>query len=143
MSNNYKSSNVEILGREGMMYNEATEKIRNINYPHHSIFSNDNTYAITFNVEMNRPPTKYKEHKPVRQPSTNEYRTRGLHESPVNLTDNLQYLHYSKCKPTPLLPPYLKRPEDSARIQGLANESNKGSIIYGPTRRVNVSNIVY
>mgnify|MGYP001104307027 CR=1 FL=1 len=143
MSNNYKSANSEIVGREGMMYNEATEKIKVINYPHHGIFSNDNTYAITFNVELNRPPTKFKEHKPVRPPHSNEHRTKGLHEPPVGFTDNFQYLHYDRVKPPPLLPPYLKKPEDLARIQGLSNEPNKGEIIYGPTHRVNVSNIVY
>ena len=143
MDNDYKSPNAEIVGREGVMYNENTEKVRFIKGKHYGIFSNDNTYAVTFNPKVNLPPTIVRENKPVRPPPTNQHTTKGLHEPPVSLTDGKHYIHHGYVKKPPLLPPYLKKPEDLARIQGLADENNKGSIIYGPKHSVIIKKKIY
>ena len=143
MSNNYTSPSSEIVGREGQMYNEATETNPKIDFQHYGIFSNTNTYAVTFNPMINRPKTKYFEHQPVRPPSNNQHTTKGLHEPPVSMTDGQYYMHNGITKEPPLLPPYLKKPEDLGNIQGLAKESNKGSIIYGPSHKVIVENNIY
>ena len=142
-SNNYKSPDTEIAGREGQMYNEATITDKTIEFNDFGIFANDNTYAVSFNPYFNRPKTKYIENKPVRRPPTKEHRTKTYNEPPVSMTDGMFYLNNAYAKPPPVLPVYLKKPEDLARIQGLANESNKGNIIYGPTHTNNVSYIIY
>ena len=143
MSNNYRSPNAEIVGREGMMYNEATMKVTPIpNHPY-GIFSNTNTYAVTFNPHINKPPTLKMENKPVRRPNNREHITIGEHEPPVSLTDGQYYLHYGKTKAAPVLPPYLKKPEKLGNIQGLMNQKDNGNVIYGPTHQVTVVNNVY
>lgn len=133
MSNNYKSPQTEIAGREGYMYNQATITDRVIKYPHYDIFSNDNTYAVTFNPFLNRPDTKIWEHETVKLPRPLEHTTKPLHEPPVVITDGKYYMHLPKAEAPPLLPPYLKQPEDLGKIQGLTREKDKGNVIYGPT----------
>lgn len=143
MANDYKSSNIEIVGREGMMYNEATEKTKRVNYPHYGIFANTNTYAVTFNPMVNRPPTLMRENRPVRPPPSNEHITKITAEPPVFMTDGRHYMHYVKPQKTPLLPPYLQKPEPLGQIQGRAQEKNKADIIYGPRHQVHITNNVY
>ena len=143
MSNNYKSANSEIVGREGQMYNEATETNKQIKYQHYGIFTNTNTYAVTFNPMINRPETKYIENKPVRRPPEKQHMTKGLHEPPVSMTDGQYYIHHGHIKAPPLLPPYLKKPEKLGEVQGLAYEKNKGNVIYGPKHKVIVENNIY
>ena len=143
MSNNYNSPNAEIVGREGQMYNEATETNQHVKYVHYGIFANTNTYAVTFNPMINRPETKYFQHQPIKRPPENQHRTKGLHEPPVSMTDGQYYLHHGQVKAPPLLPPYLKKPEKLGEMQGLAHEKDKGNIIYGPTHKVIVENNIY
>lgn len=143
MSNSYRSPNAEIVGREGMMYNEATLKVIHIpNHPY-GIFSNTNDYAVTFNPYMNKPPTFITEDKPVRRPDLKENITKAEHEPPVSMTDSRFYRHVGKTQEAPVLPPYLKKPEKLGNVQGLSREKEKGSVIYGPTHQVTVVNNVY
>lgn len=141
--NNYRSVNASIRGVPGCMYNEATETIKIGKFEDFGIYTNDNTYAVTFNYNLNRPPTKYYQTIPVRYPSTNQHQTKKIREPPVDLTDGKQYIRFDRVKPAPLLPPYLKKPEDLGKIKGLAREMNKGTVIYGPTHKVVVANTVY
>lgn len=143
MSNNYRSPETEIVGAEGMMVNEGTITDHNIEFNDYGIFANDNTYPVTFNPYFNRPKTVIIEQKPVRRPPWNEHRTKTYNEPPVSMTDGMFYLHNAEAKPPPLLPVHLKKPEDLAKIQGLAKEYNKGNIIYGPTHTNTVSYNIY
>lgn len=143
MSNDYKSSNIEIIATEGMMYNEATLKRYTIPYEDHGIFRNDNTYAVTFNHDINRPIYYYFKLKPVRLPQTNEHTTKLTTEPPVCMTDGQYYIHSPRVKPPPMLPPYLGRAEDYGLLQGRAQERDKADIVYGPKHKVVVENIVY
>ena len=138
MSNDYRSVFSEIVGREGMMYNEATIKKKDIKFQHFGIFSNDNTYAVTFNPYINRPETKVFEHKPVRRPPTNQHITDHKHEPPVSMTDAKYYIHTGRAKTPPVLPKYLKKPEKYGNVQGRAHEKEKGNVIYGPEHKVYV-----
>lgn len=140
---NYKSSNIEIVGREGMMFNEATLKTIKIPYEHYGILANDNTYAVTFDPYMNQPVYTYFEYYPLRRPTAEEHKTKTATEPPVALTDGNQYMHKGYVQPTPLLPPYLNRPEDLGLLQGRAKEFNKADIVYGPKHKVHITNIVY
>lgn len=126
-----------------MMYNEATLLKHTIPYEHYGILSNDNTYAIHFNPNYNRHPYTYFEYKPVKFPQTYEHTTKTETEPPVALTDGKAYLHQGSVKPPPLLPPYLKKPEDLGLLQSRAWERNKGDIIYGHTQQVIITNNVY
>lgn len=141
--NNYKNPYSTTVGTEGAMFNEGTKTEQKIDFNHFGIFSNDNTYAVTFNPKINRPPTKYFTNKPVKPPPTNQHITKTYNEPPVSLTDGKAYLNNATSNPPPLLPPHLNKPEDLAAIQGLANEKNKGRVQYGPTHIVNQKNIVY
>ena len=143
MSNNYRSPDTEIVGREGQMFNEATLTDRTIEFEDFGIFANDNTYPVTFNPMYNRPKTKNLEYEDVRRPLLGERTTRPVNEPPVALTDGMFYLNNAQCKPPPVLPPYLQKPEDLAKIQGLAREYEKGNIIYGPTHEHTVTHIIY
>lgn len=143
MMNNYRSPETEIVGREGQMYNEATITDHNIEFNDFGIFANDNTYAVSFNPYYNRPKTKYIEQKPVRRPPWNQHRTKTYNEPPVSMTDGMFFMKNDSVKPPPLLPVHLKKPQDLARIQGLAKEHNKGNIIYGPTHTNTVSYNIY
>ena len=144
MSNDYRSPHAEIVGREGMMFNEATMKNKDIEFQHFGVFSNTNTYSVTFNPFINRPPTQIIEHdEPVRFPDTREHITKPLHEPPVSITDGGFYRHIGQHdKPVPLLPKYLKKPEPPA-MQGRAREYNKQDIRYGPTQHVITQNNIY
>lgn len=143
MTNDCRSPQAEIVGREGMMFNQATMKKKDVPYQHFGIFSNDNTYAVTFNPFINRPPTtKIQPSKPVRFPDTQEHTTKPVNEPPVSMTDGGFYRHVGKVKPAPLLPVFLKKPE-KPQIQGRAQEEDKGNIIYGPTQRIITQNNVY
>lgn len=141
--NKYKNPNSSTVGATGQMFNEATKTEQNINYNHFGIFANDNTYAITFNPYINRPPTKYIQHIPVKPPPTDEHITKTYNEPPTSLTDGRQYLNNSKSKPPPLLPPYLNKPEDLGVIQGNTDERNKSNIIYNKPININKRNIHY
>ena len=111
MSNDYWSPQTEIVGREGMMFNEATLKNKDIGFQHFGVFINTNTYSVTFN--------------PVRFLDTREHITKPLHEQPVNITDGGFFRHIGQHdKPVPLLPKYLKKPEPPA-MQGRAREYYK------------------
>lgn len=143
MSNNYKSPETEIAGREGYMYNQATITERKIPFFDHGLFSNDNTYAVSFNPFINRPKTKFIEQEIIKLPFPKEHTTKPLHEPPVSLTDGKYYMHCPATKPAPLLPPYLKKPQDLSRIQGLMREKDKGNVIYGPTHYNTVIHTIY
>ncbi len=143
MSNDYKSSNAEIIGREGMMFNEATLKKYEIPYRDFGILSNDNTYAVSFNPNVNRHEHTFFEFKPVRFPPTDEQTTRTLNEPPVGLTDGMAYIKQDYVKPPPLLPPYLNKPESPIKLQGSASEQDKAPIVYGPKRVIHTTNTVF
>ena len=53
-----ESPQAEIVGREGMMSNEATIKNKDIQYQHFGVFSNTNSYSVTFNPFINRQPSQ-------------------------------------------------------------------------------------
>ena len=141
--NKYKNPNSTTVGVSGCMVNENMRTEKQINYNHYGIFANDNTYAITFNPYINRPPTKQMTHYPIKPPPTNQHITRTYNEPPVSLTDGKTYLNNAASNAPPILPPFLNKPEDLATIQGLADEKNKGTIQYGPTHTINQTNIVY
>ena len=141
--NKYKNPNSTTIGVSGCMVNENMRTEKQINYNHYGIFANDNTYAVTFNPFINRPPTKHMTHYPIKPPPANQHITKTYNEPPVSLTDGKVYLNNATSNPPPLLPPHLNKPEDLAAIQGLANEKNKGRVQYGPTHIVNQKNIVY
>lgn len=143
MSNNYKSPSTEIAGREGQMYNQATITERKVPFYDHGVFSNDNTYAVTFNPYLNRPKTKFMEFETIKLPRPLEHTTKPLHEPPVALTDGKYYLHCPTAKRPPVLPPYLKQPEDLSKIQGLCRENDKGYVIYGPTHQNTITYTIY
>ena len=141
--NKYGSPNSNAIGTTGQMYNENMKTEKYINNKHYGIFSNDNTYAITFNPYINKPPTKLMIDKPVKLPPSNQHITKTYNEPPSSLTDGKQYLHNAKSKKPPLLPPYLTKPEDLGEIQGRANEKDKGNVIYGPTNKVKFETFLY
>ena len=141
--NKYKNPNSTTVGVSGCMVNENMKTEKQINYNHYGIFANDNTYAVTFNPYINRPPTKQMIHYPIKPPPTNEHITKTYNEPPVSLTDGKVYLNNATSNTPPLLPPHLNKPEDLTKIQGLANEKNKGRIQYGPTHIVDKKNIIY
>ena len=124
------------------MFNEGTKTEHTVGFNHFGIFSNDNTYAVTFNPYYNRPPMKYMENKPVRPPKSNQHRTKPSIEPPVQMTDNWQYLRNDRAPKAPILPPYLKKPLKEP-IQGAMNEKDKGRVIYGPQHKVKIENIIY
>ncbi len=141
--NKYRNPNSTTVGTEGAMFNEGTKTEKHIDFNHYGIFSNDNTYAVTFNQNINRPPTKYFENKPVRPPKSNQHVTRVSVEPPVSLTDGGYYLKNDKTKKPPILPPYLKKPEDPNIIQGKAEEKNKGNIYYYKPTKIKENKIHY
>lgn len=143
MSNDWKSPYSENIATEGLWYNHNTVKKKVIHFPHYGIYTNDNTYAVTFNPMMNRPETVVYEYYPQRPPHTGEHKTKPEHEPPVCISDSGKYIHQGgKVKDGPKLPPYLKR-YDKPEIQGRAMEYNKGSIKYGPTQHLVTQNIIY
>lgn len=141
--NKYRNPNSTTVGAEGAMFNEGTKTEKTIEFNHFGIFSNDNTYAVTFNPKINRPPTKYMENKPVKPPKSNQHKTKPLHEPPVSITDGGYYLKKDKAPKAPILPPYLKKPEKLGEIQGRADERNKGRIGYFKPINVKQANIHY
>lgn len=141
--NKYKSPISTTFGTTGCMYNESTITMKDIEYNHYGLYANDNTYAVTFNPHINRPPTTYIPHNPVRPPQTNEQMTITQNEPSVSMTDGMHYLNNATSKPPPYLPPYLNRPDDQPTIQGLADEKNKANLIYFKPHNVNIKNIHY
>ena len=141
--NKYRNPNSTIVGTDGLMYNQATKIFKKIDYPHYGIFSNDNTYPATFNPYINKPPTLKVQQEIVRPPPTNQHITKPYCEPPVCLTDSRAYIHHATAKPAPLLPPYLNKPEDLGRIQGLCDKRMKEYVIYGPTQTIVQKNIQY
>lgn len=132
------------VGAEGTMFNENVKIEKEMEqFNHYGIFSNDNTYAVMFNPKINRPPMKYFDNKPVRPPPSKQHITKPLHEPPVAITDGGYYLRKDKAPKAPELPVYLKKPEKLGEVQGLAQEKEKGRVIYGPTKKVKITNIVY
>ena len=128
--NKYKNPNSTAVGTAGQMVNENMKTEKQINYQHYGIFANDNTYAVTFNPQINRPPTKHMTHYPIKPPPTNQLITITYNEPPASLTDGKAYLNNATSNTPPIIPPYLNKPEDLATIQGLADEKNKGRIDY-------------
>lgn len=141
--NKYRNPNSSIVATEGAMYNEGTKMEKKIDFNHYGIFSNDNTYAVTFNHKINRPPIKYFQNIPVKPPPSNQHITKPLHEPPVAITDGGYYLRKDKAKKAPELPPYLKKAEKLGEIQGKANEKNKGRIYYYKPHICNEKRIHY
>lgn len=141
--NKYKSPNSTTFGTTGCMYNESTNTDKDIEYKHFGLYANDNTYAVTFHPHINRPPTTYMPHYPVRPPPTNEQMTLTQNEPSVSMTDGMHYLNNATSKPPPLLPPYMNRPDDLTTIQGSADEKNKANLIYFKPHNVNIKNIHY
>lgn len=141
--NKYKNPNSTTIGTTGCMYNESTTTNEDVEYNHYGIYSNDNTYAVTFNPHINRPPTKNMPHYPVRPPPTDEHMTLTQNEPPVSMTDGMHYLNNATTLPPPLLPPYLNKPQDLAAIQGLANERDKANLIYTKPANISFKNIHY
>ena len=109
--NKYKNPNSNIVGSTGQMYNEATKTEKQINYNHYGIFANDNTYDVTFNPYINRPPTKKMAHYPIKPPPTNQHITKTYNEPPVSLTDGKTYLNNAASNAPLILPPFLNKPE--------------------------------
>lgn len=134
--NRYKDPNSSTVGTEGLMYNQATKTEKKIDYNHYGIFSNDNTYAVTFNPYINLPPTKYMTDKPVKPPPSRQRITKPTAEPAVALTDAGYLIKNDKSKKPPLLPPYLNKPEKLGEIQGRANEKDKSNIIYSKPQKV-------
>lgn len=128
--NRYRDPNATTIGVEGTMFNQATRVEKQVDFNHFGIFSNDNTYAVTFNHNINRPPTKYTVDKPVKLPPSNQHITKPIVESATSITDGGYYLVNNKTKQPPLLPPYLKNPEKLGEIQGRAYEKDKSNLIY-------------
>ncbi len=143
MFNDYKSSNAQIIATEGMMYNEATLKKLRIHYEDYGILSNDNTYAVKFNPNINRHDHIFFEDRPVRLPPIEEHHTRTSAEPPVAMTDSKSFIKHDYVKPPPLLPPYLNKPESPIQLQGKANEPDKGSVVYGPKRQIHTTKTVF
>lgn len=141
--NKYRNANTTIVGGEGMMYNQATEIVKKVDYPHYGIYSNDNTYAVTFNPQINRPPTQIIQSEVVKPPHTNQHITKPVCEPPVALSDSRMYLNNAQARPAPVLPPYLNKPEDLGRIQGLCDKRLKEYVIYGPTTTIKTQKIQY
>ena len=141
--NRYKDPNSSTVGAEGTMFNQATRTEKQIEYNHYGIFANDNTYAITFNPYINRPPTKYMADKPVKPPPSNQHITKPTVEPATSITDGGFYLKNNKTKKPPLLPPYLNKPEELGEIQGRAYEKDKAQIIREPNRKVKFETILY
>ena len=141
--NKYRPANTTIVGASGQMTGEGAKHDRTINYNHYGIFANDNTYAVTFSPYINRPPTKIIEQKPIKPPQTNQHITKPLHEPPTSMTDAKFYLNNASADKPPLLPPYLNKPEDLGRIQGLANEKDKGNVLYGPAHKNTITYNIY
>lgn len=129
MTNRYRSPNSTITATTGQMWNEATRTERNVNFNHYGIFSNDNTYPVTFNPYVNRPPTRIIENKPINLPPAKQHITKPTIEPPVSLTDSLQYMKNDYAKPPPLLPPYLSKPSKEV-MQGATDERNHLQIAY-------------
>ena len=141
--NKYRPANTTIVGASGQMTGEGAKHDRTIDYNHFGIYANDNTYAVTFNPHYNRPPTKIIEQKPIKQPPSNQHITKPIVEPPTSMTDGKVYLNNATANKPPLLPPYLNKPEDLARIQGLANEKDKGNIKYGPAHKNTITYNIY
>ena len=141
--NNYKNPYSKTVGTEGAMFNEATKTEMQVDFNHYGIFSNDNTYAVTFNPKINRPPTKYFQDKPVKPPLSNQHITKPLHEPPVTITDGGYFIKKDKAEKPPLLPVYLKKPENLGEIQGRADEKNKGNIHYYKPQKLTEKRIHY
>lgn len=140
---NYRNPYSKTVGAEGTMFNENTKTEMQVDFNHYGIFSNDNTYAVTFNPKINRPPTKYFQDKPVKPPPSNQHITKPLHEPPVSITDGGYYIKKDKADKPPLLPVYLKKPENLGEIQGIANEKNKGNIGYYKPQKLTEKRIHY
>ena len=134
--NKYKDPNSSIVGTDGTMYNQATRTEMQIDYNHYGIFANDNTYAITFNPYINKPPTKQMLDKPVKPPPSKQHITKPTVEPSTSFNDALIYIKNNKTKKAPLLPPYLKKPEDLGEIQGRAYEKDKSNIIYTKSQKI-------
>lgn len=139
----YKNPNSNIVGTSGQMYNEATKIEKNINYEDFGIYTNDNTYAVTFNHSINRPATKQLPEVKIKPPTTSQQVTKTFNEPPVALTENKIYFNNSSVKKPPLLPPYLNKPEDEGLIQGRTNGFNNGNIVYNHKNTINYKNLVY
>ena len=120
--NKYVNPNATTIGGEGMAWNEGTQIDKQIEFNHYGIFSNDNTYAITFNPYINRPPTKYLQQQTTKPPHTNQRITKINVEPPSSLTDGNQYIVNDKVNNPPLLPPYLQKPENLGEIQGISQK---------------------
>lgn len=134
--NRYKDPNSSTVGAEGTMFNQATRTEKQIDFNHFGIFSNDNTYAITFNPYINRPPTKYMVDKPVKPPHSKQRTTKPTVEPATSITDGGYYLKNDKTKEPPLLPPYLNKPEKLGEIQGRAYEKDKANLIYTNPQKI-------
>ncbi len=141
--NKYRSPNTKIVAGDGLMYNQATKIEKDIKYQHYGIYSNDNTYAVTFNPYINRPPTKFMQTESVRMPPSDQHITKPVCEPPVALSDSRMYLNNAQARPAPVLPPYLNKPEDLGRIQGLCDKRLKEYVIYGPTTTIKTQKIQY
>ena len=139
----YKSPHSTITGGMGYMWNEATVRKIKIPYEDYGIYSNDNTYAITFNEKLNRPPMWKTDEKIIRYPSTKQRETKTYFEPPVSMTDGRFFVKSDKCQKTPVLPVYLKKPEDLGRIQGLTKNGIQEYVIYGPTHTITETRILY
>lgn len=140
--NKYRNPDSSIIGAEGMGFNEGTRIEEDIEFEDYGVFTNDNTYSITFNPYYNRPKIKIHQQESVRPPKSNQHITKPSVEPPVQMTDNWQYIRNDKAPRAPILPPYLKKPAKE-QIQGAMNEKDKGNIIYGPQHKVNIENINY
>ena len=125
------------------MYNQATQIVQKIDYPHYGIFSNDNTYPVTFNPYKNRPPTEIIQRDVARPPHTSERMTKPFCEPPVDLSDARMYLHHATSKPAPVLPPYLNKPQDLGQVQGVCDKRMQEYIQFFPPYPVVQKNIQY
>lgn len=128
--NRYRSPYSDIVGTSGQMYNEATKTERVINYNHYGICVNDNTYAVTFNPYINRPPTTVTQQDVIKLPRHNEHITKTYNEPPAGFTENNVYIASASVESPPLLPPYLNEPLEEV-IQGKTDAED--SALYTPS----------
>ena len=139
--NNYKNPNASIIGVDGLMFNQATILEQDIEYEDYGVFSNNNTYSVTFNPNINRPKIKVFQQEIIKRPKLNEPPIKTYTEPCVSITENGFYLTNSKCSDPPILPPYLQKPLNE-KIQGTTNETDKSPLGYYKQHKIDFNTFV-
>ena len=127
--NQYRHPDAVIVGTEGQMFNQGAQIEANIDFEDYGVFTNDNTYSITFNPYYNRPKIKVIQQETVKRPKMGQRITKPSIEPPCSITENGMILRNDFVKEAPVLPPYLNKPLKEP-IQGSSKEQDKGPINY-------------